>query len=167
MIAINIIFVWQPCRPWPVCVPLSEFSGVLVPPWLSLALVPLPVPPRMGQALLLPCCGHSNCARGQAAANPLAVPSPLGKEDWLVPPVLSKGTGMHVQQTVCQLSRQLCKDLADSLPCCLFCRHVAFHPFLWPGDLFFQGTILTMSGFLPWKSPPPLHPTALTLLVLS
>lgn len=48
MIAINTIFVWQPCRPWPVSVPLSELGEVLVSPWLSLALVPLPVPPRHG-----------------------------------------------------------------------------------------------------------------------
>lgn len=67
--AINIISVWQPCRPWPVSVPLSELSEVLVPPWLSLALVPLPVPPMHGTSsvavLLWPLklCQRTSCCK--------------------------------------------------------------------------------------------------------
>lgn len=105
MIAVNTIFVWQPCRPWPVSVPLSELGEVCFPMALLSSCASASATQAWDKLCWCPAVAtHWNCARGQAAATPLAVPCPLGKEELLVPPILSKGTEMHVQQTNCMSS---------------------------------------------------------------
>lgn len=105
MIAVNTIFVWQPCRPWPVSVPLSELGEVCFPMALLSSCASASATQAWDKLCWCPAVAtHWNCARGQAAATPLAVPCPLGKEELLVPPILSKGTEMHAQKTNCMSS---------------------------------------------------------------
>lgn len=139
-----MIIAWQPCWPWPISVPVSELSKVLVPLWLSSALASLSLPPMWARSVLPPPRHGHSLGPSQRTNSCKALANPVSSKVLRVAGISCRKQRHRKHTANCMPSLAgsctvLCKDLKDSVHPCLSCRHTAFIPFCDEGNPLSRG----------------------------